>query len=111
LESFWPSSNWRVNYERASIPIVVGVDLEDLVIPPYCGVKNMCPSSKIVAYMPFHDLFVGNFVLVWPIDPTVYLVWMGRAESDVVKDQKNENYRKVYVQWWVLVRRQKLILM
>jgi hypothetical protein len=30
---------------------------------------------------------------------------MGRAESDVVKDQKNENCRKVYVQWWVLVRK------
>jgi hypothetical protein len=26
---------------------------------------------------------------------------MGRAKSDVVKDQENENYRKVYVQWWV----------
>jgi len=30
---------------------------------------------------------------------------MGRAESDVVKDQKNENYRKVYVQWWVPMRK------
>jgi hypothetical protein len=28
----------------------------------------------------------------------------GRAKSDV-KDQENENYRKVYVQWWVLVRK------
>jgi hypothetical protein len=30
---------------------------------------------------------------------------MGRAESDVVKDQESETYRKVYVQWWVLVRK------
>jgi hypothetical protein len=29
---------------------------------------------------------------------------MGRAKSDV-KDQENEYYRKVYVQWWVLVRK------
>ncbi len=29
----------------------------------------------------------------------------GRAESDVVRDQKNENYKKVYVQWWILVRK------
>ncbi len=36
-----------------------------------------------------------------PSNPIVYLVWMGRAKSDVVKDQENENYRKVYVQWWV----------
>jgi hypothetical protein len=30
---------------------------------------------------------------------------MGRAESDVVKHQENENYRKVYVQWWVHVKK------
>jgi hypothetical protein len=52
---------------------------------------------SIVAYMPFRDLFVGNFVLVWPIYLKVYPVWMGRVESDVVRDQENENYRKVYV--------------
>jgi hypothetical protein len=34
LEGFWPSTNWRANFEHASIPIVVNVDLEDLVIPP-----------------------------------------------------------------------------
>jgi hypothetical protein len=32
-------------------------------------------------------------------------VWMGRAESDVVRDQNNEYYRKVCVQWWVHVRK------
>jgi hypothetical protein len=30
---------------------------------------------------------------------------MGRVKSDVVRDQKNENYRKVYVQWWVHVKK------
>jgi hypothetical protein len=30
---------------------------------------------------------------------------MGRAESDAIKNQENENYRKVYVQWWVPVRK------
>jgi hypothetical protein len=30
---------------------------------------------------------------------------MGRVESDVIKDQENENHRKVYVQWWVPVRK------
>jgi len=39
---------------------------------------------------------------VQPIDPIIYLVW---AESDVVKNQENENYRKVYVQWWVPMRK------
>jgi len=62
-------------------------------------------SLNIIAYTPFCDLFVGNFVFVWHTYPTIYLVRMGRAESDVVKDQNNENYRKVYVQWWVHVRK------
>jgi hypothetical protein len=30
---------------------------------------------------------------------------MGMAKSDIVRDQENGNYRKVYVQWWVLVRK------
>jgi hypothetical protein len=29
-------------------------------------------SLDTVAYAPFCDLFVGNFVLLWPIDPIVY---------------------------------------
>jgi hypothetical protein len=67
-----PSSNWGANYERASIPFVVDVDLEDLVIPSYCGPKSMCPYVSIVAYMPFCNLFTGSFVLVWPSDLTIY---------------------------------------
>jgi len=30
----------------------------------------------------------------------------GKGQSDVVRDQKNENYRKVYVQWWVHVKKE-----
>ncbi len=54
-------------------------------------------------YTPFCDLFVGNFVFVRLVDPIVYLMWMGRVENDVVIDQENETYMKVYVQWWVVV--------
>jgi hypothetical protein len=43
LEGLWPSSNWRINYECASIPTVVDVDPEDHVIPPYYGPRNMHP--------------------------------------------------------------------
>ncbi len=86
MEGFWPSSNWRANYESASICTIVDVDLEGLVILPYCGPKNMCPSLSTIAYTPFHDLFVGNFIFVWPSNPTIYHVWMGNADSDVVKD-------------------------
>ncbi len=105
MEGFWPSSNWRANYEHTSIPIVVDVDLEDLVILPYYGPRNMHPSLNTTTYTLFRDLFVGSFVLVRPSNPTIYLVWMGRAKSDVVRDKKNENHRKVYVQWWVPMKK------
>jgi len=59
LAGFWPSNNWRANYECASIHTIVDVGLEDPVIPPYCGFRNMHPSLSIVAYMSFRDLFVG----------------------------------------------------
>jgi hypothetical protein len=55
--------------------------------------------------MPFCALFANNFILVQLSDPMVYLVWMGKAKSDVVKDEDNENYKKVYVQWWVLLKK------
>jgi hypothetical protein len=41
LESFWYSCNWRTYYERASIPIIVDVDTQNPVIPPYCGLKHV----------------------------------------------------------------------
>jgi hypothetical protein len=53
LEGFWPSSNWKANYERASIPTIVNVDPEDLVIPPYYSLKSMCPSLNTIAYIFF----------------------------------------------------------
>ncbi len=64
MKKVWPSNNWKINYERASIRIVVDVDPEDPVIPPYYGPKRMCPSLSTNAYMPFRDLFASNFVLV-----------------------------------------------
>jgi hypothetical protein len=74
LEGFWPSNNWRINYERASIPTIIDVYLKNFVIPPYCEPRNICPSLSTTTYSPFHDLFVGNFVLVWPSNPIVYHV-------------------------------------
>ncbi len=64
----------------------------------------MHPSLNIIAYMIFRDLFSSNFVLMQPSNSIVYLVWMGRAESDVIY-QENENYKKVNVQWWVHVKK------
>jgi hypothetical protein len=59
-----------------SIPNVVDVDPKDPIIAPYCGFKNMHPSLNTLAYTPFCDLLVGNFVHVRPIDPTIYPMWM-----------------------------------
>jgi hypothetical protein len=30
---------------------------------------------------------------------------MGRAKSDIVRELDNENYKKVHVQWWVLLKK------
>jgi hypothetical protein len=47
------------------------------------------------------------FVLVNFSDPSMYHVWLGRIEYEVVKDVESEHYRKVLVQWWVLVKNVK----
>jgi hypothetical protein len=69
LEGFWPSSNWRSNYARASLSTIIDVvDIEDLVQLPYCGSKNMKPLNT---YTPFRDLNVENFVLMGPHNPNL----------------------------------------
>jgi hypothetical protein len=30
---------------------------------------------------------------------------MGRAQGDVLKNEENENFKMVGVQWWVLVKK------
>ncbi len=61
----WPSSNWRSNYARASLSIVMDiVDPKDPIQVPYCEPKNMKP---LTTYMPFRDLNVGDFVFVNPM--------------------------------------------
>ncbi len=66
LEGFWPSINWKSNYATTSLSIAMDiVDLEYLIQVPYCGLKNMRP---LIAYMPFRDLNVGDFMFVRPHD-------------------------------------------
>ncbi len=44
-------------------------------------------------------------MLVNSLDPSMYHVCLGHTEYEVVGDVENEHYRKVLVQWWVLVKR------
>jgi hypothetical protein len=39
------------------------------------------------------------------VDPKLYLVWMGRVKSEVVKNEQFDNFRHVHIQWWVLVKK------
>jgi len=68
---------------------------------PYCGPRNLKPT---LAYTPFRDLNNGNFVFVSSHDPLLDPMLMGRTQSDVIKDDQNENFKMVKVQWWVLVK-------
>jgi hypothetical protein len=69
-------------------------DAKDLIMRPYYGPKNLKPSP---AYTPFKDLNNGDFVLVRPHDLLLVLVWMGRTQCDVAKDEQNENFKMVRV--------------
>jgi hypothetical protein len=62
LEGFWASSIWRFNYARASLSTMMDiVDPKDPIQVLYCGPKNMKP---LIAYIPFKDLNVGDFVFM-----------------------------------------------
>jgi hypothetical protein len=51
-----------------------------------------------------------GFVLVRLVDPKLYLVWMGRAKSEVVKNEQFDNFRHVHIQWWVLVKKVQIMI-
>jgi len=65
------------------------VDLEDFIQVPYCGPKNMRP---LTAYTLFIDLNVIIFVFVRLHSPNICLLWMGRVEGDVVKDEESKYF-------------------
>jgi hypothetical protein len=56
--------------------------------------KNMRP---LIAYMPFKNLNVGDFVLMKLHDPDLVLLWMGKVKGDVIKDEENEYFKMVKV--------------
>jgi threonine/homoserine/homoserine lactone efflux protein len=65
----------------------------------------MQPFLIIAAYTSLQDLGLGNFVLVRLANPKLYLVWMGKVESKVVKDEHCKNFKHFHIQWWVLVKK------
>jgi hypothetical protein len=78
------------------------VDSKDPFICPYCGPKNL---KLALAYTSFKDLNSGDFVLMRPHDPLLVPIWLGRTQSDVVKDDQNEFFKMVRVQWWVPMKK------
>ncbi len=44
------------------------------------------------------------FVLVRLHDPFFVLTLMGKTQNDVIKDDQNENFKMLRVQWWVLMK-------
>jgi hypothetical protein len=60
LEGFWLSSNWKINYERASIHTIVDVDPKDLVILPYYGHRSLCLFLNVFATTTNHDFLRGS---------------------------------------------------
>jgi hypothetical protein len=58
-----------------------------------------------MAYTPFKDLNNGDFILVKLHDLFLVPMWMGRTQCDVMKDEQNENFKMVKVQWWVPMKK------
>jgi hypothetical protein len=67
----------------AILPIV-DVDLEDPIIIPYYGPKNMWPSLKINTYTPFQNLGFINFILMRLANLELCHVWMGTLKRFVL---------------------------
>ncbi len=62
LKGFQPSKNWKLKYARAKLPsTTLIVDLEDPVIRPYYGPKNL---KLAPAYISFRDINNRDFVLM-----------------------------------------------
>jgi hypothetical protein len=78
------------------------IDPEDRIQIPYCGPNNTKP---LIAYMPFRDLNVGDFVFMRSHDPSFVPLWMERTKGDVIKDEKTEYFKMVKVQWWVPMKK------
>jgi hypothetical protein len=56
------------------------------------GLKNL---KHAPTYTSSKNLKNGNFVFMRPHDPIFILVQMGRTQSDVAKDDQNENFKMV----------------
>jgi hypothetical protein len=98
LKGFWPTSNWKINHVRFSIPFVpIFDDIENPVILPYCGPKNMKVSLSTTTNTPFRDLHEKDFFLAHPSKPKMCPIWMGRTRRDVVKDANAKHYRMLHV--------------
>jgi len=81
VEGFWPCSNWKLNFVRIELSsTILVIDLEDLVICPYCGPKNLKPTPTYTSSRNFNN---GDFVLVRLHDPFLVLVWLEKTQSDV----------------------------
>lgn len=76
---FWTlDSNWRSNHDVIGLAptIVDEIDLEDLIILPYCKPKNMQLMLKIVAYTPYLDLKPLIIFLLRLANLELYIVHM-----------------------------------
>jgi len=65
---------------RFFIPsILIFDDIESLVIPPYCGPKNMKSSLNTIAYIPFIRIYMkGIFFL--HVHLNLKCIWYGWEE-------------------------------
>jgi hypothetical protein len=81
------------------------VDSKNSIICPYCGPKNLKPNLTCTL---FRDINNGDFFLVRLHDLLLVLVWLGKTHNDVVKDDPNEFFKMLKMQWWIPVKRHQV---
>jgi hypothetical protein len=59
----------------------------------------------LTTYMSFRDLNVGNFVLMNLHDLDLVPLYIGKVESDIIRDEDIEHFKMVKVQRWVPVKK------
>jgi len=70
------------------------IDSKDPVNYPYCGAKNLKSAPACTMFKDFNN---KKIIFVKPYDPFLVLVWLGRTQNDVVKDDQNEFFKMVRV--------------
>ena len=63
----------------------------------YCGPRGEKPREE---FNPILDVKQGDFIMVYPDNIDIYLVWLAMVESEIDNNPTSPNYKKLLIQYW-----------